>query len=125
MKSWKDLTNFQRALIGVVIVIAAAVLPEIAFLINFGGAELAFTLILATLTPFISWLSTKYQSVKTNLFIAYVAYKESASAKPSVFLLQFSFCAIALLLTGPVLTGSGAFAFSFFLPSMLLNGVLV
>ena len=62
MKSWNELTNLQRAVIGIAMVVAAAVLPEIAFLVQLGGMEVAFALVFASLAPIISWFSTKYQA---------------------------------------------------------------
>ena len=73
----------------------------------------------ASLAPIISWFSTKYQAIKECLQTSKVAFRHSASAKPSVFFVQASFCAAALLFTS-----SGLLAFYFFMPSMLLNGVL-
>ncbi len=119
MKSWNELTNLQRAVIGIVMVAAAAFLPEIAFLVQLGGMEVAFALVFASLAPLISWFSTKYQAIKECLKTSVVAFRHSASAKPSVFFVQASFCAVALLFTS-----SGLLAFYFFMPSMLLNGVL-
>ena len=119
MKSWNELTNLQRAVIGIAMVVAAAVLPEIAFLVQLGGVEIAFALVFASLAPIISWFSTKYQAIKECLQTSVVAFRHSASAKPSVFFVQASFCAVALLFTS-----SGLLAFYFFMPSMLLNGVL-
>jgi len=119
MKSWNELTNLQRAVIGIVMVVAAAFLPEIAFLVQLGGMEVAFALVFASLAPIFSWLSTKYQAIKECLKTSVIAFRHSASAKPSVFFVQASFCAVALLFTS-----SGFLAFYFFMPSMLLNGVL-
>jgi hypothetical protein len=120
MKAWDELTNIQRAFVGIAFVIAAALLPEIAFLINMGGIELAFAFFLATFKPFLTWLSAKYCAFKDVVTITYIAYRQSASANPAVFAVQASFCFAAILFTG-----STVFAFSFFMPSLLLNGVLI
>jgi hypothetical protein len=120
MKSWDELTNIQRALVGIAFIVAAALLPEIAFLVQFGGIELAFALVLATFTPFLTWLSAKYCAFKEMVTIAHIAYRHSASAKPAVFAVQASFCVAAILFTG-----STVFALSFFMPSLLLNGALI
>ena len=119
MKSWNELTNSQRVVIGIAMVVAAAFLPEIAFLVQLGGTEVAFALVFASLAPLLSWFSTKYQAIKECLKTSVVAFRHSASAKPPVFFVQASFCAAALLFTS-----SGLLAFYFFMPSMLLNGVL-
>jgi len=120
MKSWNELTNLQRAVIGVAMVVGAAFLPEIAFLVQLGGMEVAFALVFASLAPLISWFSAKYQAIRECLNTSVIAFRHSPSAKPSVFLVQASFCAVALLFTS-----SGLLAFYFFMPSMLLNGILV
>ena len=94
MKSWNELTNIQRAFVGIAFIFAAALLPEIAFLVNLGGIELAFALILATFTPFLTWLGAKYRGFTDVVTIIYIAYRQSASAKPRVFAVQafFLFC---------------------------------
>ncbi|WP_417762546.1 hypothetical protein [Shewanella sp.] len=99
------------------LVIVAAILPEIAFVIHLGGMDVAFALIFASFAPFIVWASGKLASLKSAVILAYVAYRQSASAKPSVFALQASFCVIALR--------TGAMAIAFFMLGMVLNGVLV
>ncbi|WP_232368913.1 hypothetical protein [Alteromonas sp. BL110] len=91
MKSWNELTNLQRALIGIAMVVAAAFLPEIAFLVQLGGVEVAFALTFASLAPLISWLSIKYQAIKECFKTSVVAFRHSASFKPSVFFVQASF----------------------------------
>jgi hypothetical protein len=120
MKSWNELTILQRAFIGTAMVVAAAFLPEIAFLVQLGGMEVAFALVFASLAPFLSWVASKYQVIKEGFSTSIIAIKQSASAKPSVFLVQAAFCAAALLFTS-----SGFLAFYFFMPGMVLNGVLV
>jgi len=119
MKSWNELTNLQRAVVGIAMVVAAAFLPEIAFLVQLGGMEVAVALVFASLAPLASWVSAKYKKLRECIYTSIVAIRLSASAKPSVFCVQASFCAAALLFTS-----SGILAFCFFMPSMLLNGVL-
>ena len=120
MKSLNELTNIQRAFVGIAFIFIAALLPEVAFLVNFGGIELAFALVLASFTPFLTWLGAKYRAFTDIVTIIYIAYRQSASAKPAVFAVQYSFCFAAILFTG-----STVFALSFFMPALLLNGVLI
>ena len=49
MKSWNDLSLLQKAIIGLALTIGAAFLPEIALLVNWGGMEIAFAMILVDL----------------------------------------------------------------------------
>jgi hypothetical protein len=120
MKNWEDLTFVQKALIGICIVAVAAFAPEIALLLQFGGIEVAFAFLLVAFQPFSAWLQRTYVQLRNIMSIAAISIRHSNSAKPSVFALQASFCCLAL-----ALTGSGVFAFSFFMPGMLLNGVMV
>lgn len=118
MKSWNELNYFQRAILGMLVLIAAALLPEIAFLVNFWGMEVAFALVFASVTPFLTWFYNKFQSIKHTVNLAYIAYGESPAGKPSFFMLQAGFCVLAF-----AVTGSGVMAFSFFVPGMFLNGI--
>lgn len=119
MKNWQDLTFIQKAVIATSIVVIAAFAPEIALLLQFGGIEVAFVFMLVAFQPILARLQCFYVQCKRVLSIAIIALRHSDSAKPCVFALQACFCCLAL-----ALTGSGMFAFSFFMPSMLLNGVL-
>ena len=122
MKNWEGLTFVQKALVGICIVAVAAFAPEIALLLQFGGIEVAFAFLLVAFQPFSAWLQRTYVQLRNIMSIAAISIRQSNSTKPSVFALQASFCCLALALA---LTGSGVFAFSFFMPGMLLNGVMV
>jgi len=119
MKNWEDLTFIQKAVIGICIAAIAAFAPEIALLLQFGGIEVAFAFLLVAFQPLSAWLQRFYVQYKNIINLALISIRHSNSAKPSVFALQASFCCLAL-----ALTGSGIFAFSFFMPGMLLNGVM-
>ncbi|WP_218352262.1 hypothetical protein [Alteromonas lipotrueiana] len=120
MKKWEDLTFIQKAVISISIVVAAAFAPEIALLVQFGGIEVAFAFLLVAFQPILAWLQRFYVQFKNIISLAIISIRYSNSAKPGVFALQASFCCLAL-----ALTGSGIFAFSFFVPGMLLNGVMM
>jgi len=119
MKLWNDLSLLQRVVVGVAILLAAIVLPEIAFLVQFGGMEIAFGLILVGLTPAINGLKFQYKRVRHALWLAVLSLQQSASAKPPVFVVQATFCVAALWFTGSLM-----FGLSFFMPAMLFNGAL-
>ena len=112
MKLWNDLSLVQKMGVGVAILLAAVVMPEIAMLIQFGGMEIAFGLILVSLTPAINGLKLQYRKARNALWLAAFSLQQSASAKPPVF--------AALCFTGSLM-----FALSFFMPAMLFNGALV
>ena len=120
MKLWSDLSLVQKMGVGVAILLAAVVLPEIAILIQFGGMEIAFGLILVGLTPAINGLKLQYRKARNALWLAAFSLQQSASAKPPVFAVQATFCVAALCFTGSLM-----FALSFFMPAMLFNGALV
>ena len=120
MKLWNDLTPWQRAVVGIIIVVAAVVLPEIAFLVQFGGMEIAFGLILVGLTPAINQCRRWYYAVKNAALLVCISLRGSASAKPSVFVLQAGFCVAAFAFTGSVVMAMG-----FFMPGLLFNSALL
>ncbi|MCP1340258.1 hypothetical protein NJR55_11730 [Idiomarina sp. M1R2S28] len=119
-KKWEDLTFLQKAVAGVVLMALALLAPEFAMLVQFGGIEVAFAFLLLYLKPTLLWLQTKYSELEAKLFTAYLSFTQSASTKPSVFITQATFCCAAL-----ALTGSMALSFSFFMPALLFNSVLV
>ena len=120
MKLWNDLSLVQKVVVGVAILLVAIVLPEIAILMQFGGVEIAFGLILVGLTPAVNGLKLQYKKAKHTLWLAARSLQQSAFAKPPVFAVQATFCVAALCFTGSLM-----FALSFFMPAMLFNGVLV
>ena len=120
MKLWSDLSLVQKVGVGVAILLSAIALPEIAILIQFGGMEIAFGLILVGLTPAINGLKLQYKKARSALWLAALSLQQSAFAKPPVFAVQATFCVAALCFTGSLM-----FALSFFMPAMLFNGALV
>jgi len=120
MKSWDELTTFQKTVLAICISLMAIALPEIMFFVQLGGAELAFALLMVTFQPFISWVTNKYRQLKESIGIAIIAFNHSASARPAIFATQATFCVI-----GFVVTSSWLFALSFFVPSLVLNGLLI
>lgn len=119
MKSWNDLALLQKAIIGLALTIGAAFLPEIALLVNWGGMEIAFAMILASLSPLIHWLTTRLTHLREAIQLAVTAYTKSASARPGVYFLQSVFFGTAFLMTG------SAFAIAFMLPGVMFNSLLV
>lgn len=120
MKLWNDLSLLQRVVVGVAILLTAIVLPEIAFLVQFGGMDIAFGLILVGLTPAINGLKLLYKKVRNAPWFAVLLLQQSASAKPPVFAVQAAFCVVALGFTGSLM-----FGLSFFVPAMLFNAALM
>ena len=119
MKSWNDLSLLQKAIIGLALTIGAAFLPEIALLVNWGGMEIAFAMILASLSPFIHWLTTRLNQLRGTMLLAVNAFTQIASARPRVYILQSMFVGTAFVMTG------SAFALTFMLPGMLFNSIWV
>ncbi len=119
MKSWNDLSLLQKAIIGLALTVGAAFLPEIALLVNWGGMEIAFAMILASLSPFIQGLTTWLIRLREAIQLAVNAYMQSASARPRVCMLQTVFFGTVFLMTG------SAFAIAFMLPGMMFNALLV
>ncbi|MEG3768884.1 hypothetical protein [Alteromonas sp. 14N.309.X.WAT.G.H12] len=120
MKNWEDLTLLQKAIFGVAIVGVALLAPEIAMLVQFGGIEIAFAFLAMYLMPMIRHINNAYSKLNESIKIAVISIQNSASAKPKVFAVQAMFCCTAFLFTGSV-----AFATIFFMPGLVLNGVVI
>ncbi|GHB56099.1 hypothetical protein GCM10008107_01090 [Psychrosphaera saromensis] len=61
-----------------------------------------------------------FEQLKTEVAIARAAFKSSALYQPKVFALQTVFSVVAVLVTG-----SFIYAGIFFMPALILNGILV
>ena len=120
MSNWKDLSLIQKVIIGLFIVAAAFAGPEMIFLIDIGGIELAFTALFLYFKPLLVWLQPKVNWIALQVNIAKVAFLNSALFKPKVFTTHALFCSIAMILTGSFVLSVG-----FFLPALLANGILV
>ncbi|GAB5394512.1 MAG: hypothetical protein Altm1KO_40300 [Alteromonas macleodii] len=119
MIKWEDLNWYQKAAFWCVIGIVGWFAPEIALLFHFGGVEVVFAFVAYYYFPILRQIQAYIVKAKEAAALAYLTYHTSASAKPKVFFVQAAFCSLAF-----VLTGSVAFAGMFFMPSMVLNGVL-
>jgi hypothetical protein len=82
--------------------------------------DIVFAFLVVDLLPIIRQFGRVYRKLKNNVKLAFVVSLVSASAKPNVFLVQAVFCAATFALTGSV-----AFAGMYFMPSLLVNGVLL
>ena len=120
MKSWNELNKFQKVFLAICIISMAMFVPEIMYLVDLGGIELMFAFIAASIKPISLWVSLRFKALKDAISLVFIAFQNSASARPNVFITQAAFCVLALFITH-----SWVFAFSFFAPSMLLNGVLI
>ncbi len=120
MKNWENLSFVQKIFVGLTLLAMVGLAPEIALLLQFGGMEVAFAFLLFTLKPIFTWWQHSFGTLKKAISLAVILLRHSASAKPAVFTLQASFCLLAV-----ALTGSTVFAFSFFMPGLMMNSVLV
>ncbi|WP_448563301.1 hypothetical protein [Thalassotalea ganghwensis] len=120
MNQWKELTTFQKALVGLFIFAAALAGPEMLFLLDMGGIELAFGALVVYFNPLILRCQQLYRRARLELQILKSSVLSSSLLKPRVFTTHAAFCVIAL-----TLTSSYIFAVSFFLPAILVNGMFV
>jgi hypothetical protein len=120
MSNWKDLSLIQKVIIGLFIVAAAFAGPEMMILLDIGGIELAFTALFFYFKPLIVWLQSKIEWISIQVNIAKMAFLNSSVLKPKIFTTHALFCSVAM-----ILTGSFVLSVSFFLPALLVNGILV
>jgi hypothetical protein len=120
MRNWNDLSLIQKLLIGLFIVFAAFAGPEMMFLIDIGGLELAFGALAVYFKPTIDWLQLKINWLYSQIQIIKIGFLNSAIFQPRVFTTHAVFCSVAMILTGSLVLSVG-----FFLPALLANGMLV
>jgi hypothetical protein len=120
MRNWNDLSLIQKLLIGLFIAFAAFAGPEMMFLIDIGGIELAFGALVMYFKPLIIWLQPKLNWLYSQIKITKVGFLNSAIFQPKVYTTHAVFCSVAMILTGSLVLSVG-----FFLPALLANGMLV
>lgn len=117
---WEKLSTFQKVLFVVLISLAVPFMPELIFLADAGGIELVFTFLALYFKPILTKVQMVFDKLKVEVAIARAAFKSSALYQPKVFALQGAFSVVAV-----IVTGSFIYAGVFFMPALILNGILV
>jgi hypothetical protein len=120
MSNWKVLSLLQKVVLGLLIIVTAAVAPEMVLLLDFGGIELAFSFLLLYYKPLYIWLQSKFHWAYSQIKLVCVVFFNSGLFQPKVFTTHAAFCLVAMLVTGSLVLSVGLF-----LPAMLVNGMLV
>ncbi|WP_196140358.1 hypothetical protein [Aliikangiella sp. G2MR2-5] len=116
MKNWKELTNFQKLVITLAIVILALLAPEFMMLLDLGGIEAAFTCLLLYYKPLFQWLRIKKEKLINELKIIKLYLQGCALSETRVLISSVFYGSLFILITG-----SGFIALSFFLPSLFIG----
>jgi hypothetical protein len=117
---WKNLSNIQKFLFIAVMCLIVPFAPEFIFLADIGGMELVFGFLVLYYKPMIIRVQSTINRIKFELEIFSIAFKNSSIFQPKVYFTQALFYSCALVVTGSVIYSS-----VFFLPALMLNGVLV
>lgn len=117
---WKNLSNIQKFLFIAVMCLVVPFAPEFIFLADIGGMELVFGFLVLYYKPIFIRVQSAIERIKFELKICSMAFKSSSILKPKIYFTQALFYSCALVVTGSVIYSS-----VFFLPALLLNGVLV
>jgi hypothetical protein len=117
---WKNLSNIQKFLFIAVMCLIVPFAPEFIFLADIGGMELVFGFLVMYYKPMIIRVQSTINRIKFELEIFSIAFKNSSIFQPKVYFTQALFYSCALVVTGSVIYSS-----VFFLPALMLNGVLV
>ena len=117
---WKDLSNIQKFLFIAAMCLIVPFAPEFIFIADLGGIELVFGFLVMYYKPLIVRVQSVIAQIKFELNICSTAFKSSSVFKPKVYFTQAIFYSCALVVTGSVIYSS-----VFFLPALMLNGVLV
>ena len=117
---WQNLSRIQKIFFVVLVSLAVPFAPELIFIADLGGIELVFSFLVLYYKPLLLKIQLLYNKAKSKALLCSTAFKSSALYQPKVFSVQAVFSCATLLLTGSVL-----YASIFFMPALMLNGVLV
>ena len=120
MSMWKNLSTIQKGIFIALMCLVVPFAPEFILMSEIGGIELVFSFLVLYYKPVILKVQSFIEQVKIELSICAVAFKNSSSVQPKVYFTQALFYSCALVVTGSVMYSS-----IFFLPALMLNGVLV
>lgn len=120
MNAWKELHWIQKSLIGFLVLMMVAVMPELLPLLDLGGIELIFGFVVLNIKTAKYWVYIKYLQLRNLMASVLVAFIGSALAKPKTFIFHGGVCCGALLVTGSIVLSSG-----FLLPVMIANSYLI
>ena len=120
MRNWRVLSLIQKVILGLLILVAAAIAPEIVLLLDFGGIELALSFLLLYYKPLYLWLQSKFHWVYSQIKLFCIIFFNCGLFQPKIFTTHAVFCLVAMFVTGSL-----AFSVGLFLPAMLVNGILV
>lgn len=120
MNAWKELHWIQKSIIGVLVLMMVAVMPELLPLLDLGGIELIFGFVVLNIKTAKYWVYDKYLQARELGRLILMAFVGSALAKPKTFVFHGGVCCAALLITGSIVLSSG-----FLLPVMIANSYLI
>ncbi|WP_435277041.1 hypothetical protein ACMAZF_09115 [Psychrobium sp. nBUS_13] len=120
MNAWKELHWIQKSLIGCLVLMMVALMPELIPLLDLGGIELIFGFVVLNIKTAKYWVYTKYRQLRNLAASVLVAFIGSALAKPKTFMFHGGVCCGVLLFTGSIVLSSG-----FLLPVMIANSYLI
>ena len=117
---WENLSRTQKFLFIAVMCFVAPFAPEFIFMSQIGGIELVFGFLFLYYKPILLRLQIVIERIKLELNICSSAIKNSLAVQPKVYFTQAVFYTCAFVVSGSVL-----YASVFFMPALMLNGILV
>ncbi len=118
MKKWNDLNLVYKLIFGLLLLTGALIFPELMFVVDVGGIEMAFAFLVLYCKSIIAWCEQKLDAIKSVWSIFLGALQNSSVSQPKTFSIQVLYCAVVLFGTGSLL-----FSMSFFFQGMLINVV--
>ncbi|WKE66212.1 hypothetical protein PVT67_02905 [Gallaecimonas kandeliae] len=110
--SWQKLPRWQKLVLGLIFLVAAIMLPELAYLGQLGGMDLLFLAFAVQLGPLLATLATR---LGPRLEVLRLALGHSQLARPPVYLGHVACCLFATFLTGSLLS------LGIFLPALIMG----
>jgi hypothetical protein len=117
---WENLSRTQKFLFIAVMCCIAPFAPEFILMSQVGGIELVFAFLALYYKPILIRLQIVIDRVKFEISICSTAIKGSLAIQPKVYFTQALFYSCAFVVSGSIL-----YASVFFIPALMLNGMLV
>ncbi len=118
MNRWKDLNFLYKVIIGALLLAGAFIMPELMFVLDIGGLEMAFGFLVLYYKSILTWFEHKLDSIRSILNTVFDVLINSSVATPKTFSVHAVYCVLVLFGSGSLL-----FSMSFFCHGILIKGV--
>ncbi|PWK52896.1 hypothetical protein [Pleionea mediterranea] len=116
MDFWRNRSLLSKLCLGMIVLVAACLAPELMLLLDLGGIEFVISCLAIYYKPVIEWVRDKIQTVNNIVIITLTHLRICVLSRPASFSIHVTYCCLLVLLTGAVYMPFGAF-----IPALLVS----